>query len=332
MSVYRCNKCGFVAEETLHVPGGKIPCAKCANPVTLFATVFYVEKLIERYTVMRRELEALKQPEDADAQATVVATAGALQLPKDEIHNTPVLATEAQHQPLHDWFAARQITPVFDYARIDTTGFFDEAALILGSRYELLRSAIEQVRFAYRQDWSWINVDLGKKSPPEAQAIIDAFRQLYSYTFFSRYSYQRQKNLLGMSLQPALAIRQFFEGGWLEWWAFMQLLQRGLECGANFSCTRGVHIEFQNEGLRELDVMFLLKKRFPIVVECKTGEFRGEIDKYVRLRRRLSLDRSQFVVCNPDLTDEQTVGMSAMYDLTFVNLQSFVTHTNVLFA
>ncbi len=330
MAVYRCNKCGLVAEEALRASGEKVPCAKCGEQVTLFATVFYIEKLVERYIIMRRELEALKQQEAIEGQDSAAEKGAVAQVLRDDIQNTPVLATAIQHKPLHDWFASRQIAPAFDYTRVDTTGFFDEAALMLGDQYELLRGAIEQVRYAYRQEWSWTNIDLSKRSPAEQQIIMDAFRQLYSYSLFARYSYQRQKNLLGMSLQSALAVRQFFEGGWLEWWAFMQLLQRCVQLGLSFSCARGVHIEFQNEELRELDVMWLLNGRFPIVVECKTGEFRGEIDKYVRLRRRLSLDRSQFIVCNPDLSDEQTAGMSAMYDLTFVNLKSFIAHMKVL--
>ncbi len=60
MPVYRCAACGFVGEESSALAGSKLPCAKCASGCTLFATPFYVERLVERYLAARRELDALK--------------------------------------------------------------------------------------------------------------------------------------------------------------------------------------------------------------------------------------------------------------------------------
>ena len=68
----------------------------------------------------------------------------------------------------------------------------------------------------------------------------------------------------------------------------------------------------------------------PIYIECKSGEFRRDIDKYLRLRKRLGLERSRFIICAADLTDEQAAGLTAMYELTFVNLPSLGTHLQTL--
>ncbi len=332
MSVYRCNRCGFVGEAALP-PGTKISCAKCQTPATLFAAAFYIEKLVERYQIVRRELEALKQQEDGD-DANASAEAPPVQptpaLLKDQIQSTLLLATEAQHQPLQSWLATRVAQVRFDFTQVDTTGFFDEAAAIIGGEYALLSSCLEQVRYAYRQDWSWTNIELGNKSAQEKTSLKAALRQLYSYTFFARYSYQKQKDAIGLALQTAPLIRRFFDGGWLEWWAFMQLLEFCIDRNVEFSGARGVQVEFQNEESRELDVFFLLGKLIPVVVECKSGEFRGELEKYRNLRKRLGLARSQFIICNPDLTDEQATGLTAMYDLTFVNLPAFSRHLHGL--
>jgi hypothetical protein len=46
MPVYRCNKCGHVSESG--VAGTQVPCAACQSPCSVFDTVFYVQKLIER--------------------------------------------------------------------------------------------------------------------------------------------------------------------------------------------------------------------------------------------------------------------------------------------
>jgi hypothetical protein len=77
-------------------------------------------------------------------------------------------------------------------------------------------------------------------------------------------------------------------------------------------------------------VFFQLGKRVPVVVECKSGEFRGDLEKYRNLRKRLGLTRMQFIICNPDLSDEQATGLTAMYDLSFVNLPAFSRHLHGL--
>ena len=331
MAIYRCSKCSFVCEDLVSPTGTKVSCAKCGTVNTLFATAFYVEKLVERYLAARRELEALKSEDNQDEEAApnVAATPEQPNPLKDDLHNTNALATTEQHQPLDAWFAAKQIKATFDPRSVDTTGFFDEAAKGIGDRYEFLSGAIEQIRFAYRKDHSWLNIELGKKEAKEAQEIQAFFRQLYSHTFFSRYSYKKQTKTLGLALQPAQTIRAFFEGGWLEWYVFINLLTLCLERNREFSCARGVKIAFQNDELRELDVAFLIGKRNPIVVECKSGEFRGEIEKYVKLRRRLGIDKERFIICSAELTNEQVTGLTAMYELTFVNLSSLKSHLSI---
>jgi hypothetical protein len=64
--------------------------------------------------------------------------------------------------------------------------------------------------------------------------------------------------------------------------------------------------------------------------ECKTGEFRQDIDKYANLRKRLNVEKSQFLLCIVGLSPEQAQGLSSMYDLTFVNEKNFLNHVEKL--
>lgn len=329
MAIYRCNSCAFVGEDMLAVAGCRQPCGKCSAPVTLFATAFYVEKLVERYFAARRELEALKEAEadpNPDVPAATAAVPPQKPLSREDLHNTASLATHEQHAPLDQWMRAKQIKPQFDISRVDTTGFFDEAAQVIGNEFDTVKGALEQVRYAYRKGWSWVNLDLSKHSPESRQTIKALFRKLYSHTFFAKHIYKLPTDTLGVAIQPAQAIRSFFEGGWLEWYVFIQLLSLCAERNRAFSCARGMKIELQNELQRELDVVFLIDKHTPVVIECKSGEFRSEIDKYVKLRRQLRIDKTQFIICSTDLTDQQATGLTAMYDLTFVSLGSLHTH------
>ena len=231
-----------------------------------------------------------------------------------------------QHAPLLQWFAARKIEAQFDYAAVDTSGFFDDAAVRLGDNYALFGELIDRVRFAYRKSHTWVNLELANLAQKEAQAINQLCRNLYEHTFFARYHYQKPEKIVRLTLQTAPAVRQFFDGGWLEWYALMALLDHARERAGSFSCARGVKVVFPNEDLHELDVVCLPAGQPPICIECKSGEFRRDIDKYLRLRKRLDVDRSRFVICSADLTQEQATGLSAMYELSFVNLQTLKEH------
>lgn len=325
MPLYRCNQCGRVAEDALFIVGAQMPCSGCGTQSTVFATVFYVEKLLERHFATLRELKALQAADNAEAappeqpHSAAVAEPAAAVLDGD-LHNTRALATPEQHAPLQAWFAARQIEAQFDYAQVDTSGFFDDAARQIGDGYALFSELMERVRFAYRKSHSWVNLELGNLSQKDAQAINTLCRQLYSHTFFSRYHYQKPEKIVRLTLQPAPAVRQFFEGGWLEWYAFMLLLEQAHAAGKPFSCARGVKVVFPNEDLHELDVVCMPQGGTPVCIECKSGEFRRDIEKYLRLRKRLGLPRTHFVICAADLSDEQAAGLSAMYELTFVSL------------
>ena len=110
----------------------------------------------------------------------------------------------------------------------------------------------------------------------------------------------------------------------------MKLLGLFQEKGRQVSCTRSLEVIFPNEDLHELDVVFLPDGQPPICIECKSGEFRRDIEKYLRLKRRLGIERGRFIVCATDLTDAQAAGLNSMYDLTFVSLGSLKTHLQTL--
>ena len=334
MAIYRCNKCGFICEDHLAAQGAQVPCGKCGTTSTFFLAVFYVRQLVARYLAACRELEVLKQgevnPEQEVPLPSAAAPAPIETALLNDLQNTKVLATAAQHKPLQDWFLSKQITANFDFSLVDTTGFFDEAAKGIGDQYHLLAASIEQIRYAYRKDFAWVNLDLSKKNPEDARVINAFFRGLYSHTFFSRYEYQKNKKVVGLAIQPATVIRSFFAGTWLEWYAFIIILNSCVERSRAFSCARSVKIEFRDDESRELDVAFLIDGRDPIFIECKSGEFRSDIAKHVKFRRRLGVDRTRYLILSTELTAEEAVGLTAMYDLTFVNLDSLKNHVKSL--
>lgn len=326
MPVYRCNQCGHVSESP--VAGTQVPCSACQAPCSVFDTAFYVRKLIERYAAAMREVKALqaeerRYPENGTATApeeASVAEAG------EEAGNNDNLATAAQHAPIEKWLKSLQIEAQFDHSNVDTSGYFDEAAQQIGRQYDLFGELVQRVAYAYRKSHTGLNIDLTGMSQKDAQALNNLCRQLYSHTLFSRYFYQKQEKVVRLSLQPAPKVRQFFAGAWLEWYALLELLESLQNKKLAFSCARGVNVLFPNEDVHELDVVALPAGQSPICIECKSGEFRRDIDKYQRLRKRLGVERSRFIICSTDITDEQAGSLTAMYDLTFVSLQTLPRH------
>lgn len=315
MPIYRCNKCGFVSEDAQTPVGSQAACGRCGTLSTVYGTVFFVEELVKRLASATRELNAVKQ-----------AVVSAPPPVEPQPARTDSLASVGQHAALQQWFTAQKIEAQIDPANVDTSGFFDDAALRLGDNYALFGELIDRLRYAYRKSHGWVNLELARLPQKDAQAVNQLCRNLYEHTFFARYHYQKPEKIVRLTLQTAPAIRQFFDGGWLEWYALVCLLEHARGRGAGFSCARGVKVVFPNEDLHELDVVCLPEGQPPICIECKSGEFRREIDKYLRLSKRLGVGKERFIVCSTDLTEEQAQGLTAMYDLSFVNLQTLRKH------
>ncbi len=110
----------------------------------------------------------------------------------------------------------------------------------------------------------------------------------------------------------------------------MKLLEFFRERQLPISCLRNLSVTFPNEDAHELDVFFLINGTLPLCIECKTGEFRKDIEKYSTLRKRLKLEETQFLICVIGLSQEQTQGLSSMYDVTFVNEKNFLQHVEQL--
>ncbi len=169
MPVYRCNGCGYVSEVPTIPSDHKQTCGRCGHPSTVYSTVFFVEKLVERYAAALRELKALRAAEDDVAEG---------QSPSDtesvttvESASTGNFSTAEQHKPLGDWFAARKIGIEFDHQLVDTAGYFDDAARMLCDQFELFGELIDRVAYAYRKGHSSIYLELGRLSQREAKAI-----------------------------------------------------------------------------------------------------------------------------------------------------------------
>jgi hypothetical protein len=298
-------------------------CVRCETSNPVYDTVLFINKVLEQYFTQKNELNALRAsaslPQETAKESTAV-----------DIHNSDWLSLDTQHRPIIDWFKSKTITTTINASAVDTTGFFDEAAVALGSDYDLLGEICERIRYAQQKEFNTALIHLDKKSTEASKAIETFVRQLHQYSLISRYIPNKEEKSIRLVLQNAPGVRRFFAGEWLEWYALMTGLRICQERKAEFSCARNLTLSFPPNEKRELDVFFLINKTRPLYIECKTGEFRQDLDKYISLRKRLGIEQRFFIVCVADLDPEQCKGLSAMHGMTFVNIHTLGQHLTTL--
>lgn len=329
MALLRCGKCGHLREVSNTYIGKSVKCPQCKEVAPIHDTVMFVEKVLEKYFSLNKELHQLQeQLTPSDVANTSIENQQFLE--NIDIYNTSALANSDQYKPVQQWFQQRQIEIEVNQKAIDTTGFFDEVALALGNQYGILKVVSDQIKYVQRKGYINVKLNLAKKNQKQTQAITKFCRDLYDYSFVAKYFYQNREKIIRLNLQTSLAIVQFFNGEWLEWFVFMKLLEFVSEKQLPVSCLRNLIVTFPNEDSHELDVFFLIDNRIPVCIECKSGEFRQDIDKYVKLRKRLKIDEKEFLLCVVGLSQKQAQGLSSMYELTFVNEDNFLEHVERL--
>ena len=183
-----------------------------------------------------------------------------------------------------------------------------------------------EIRYAQRREFSAAKITLSKSGEDEIAALTNFCRELHQYSFVAKYFYKKDDRIAWLTLQTAPEIVKFFNGEWLEWYVFMKVLAFFRERRIPAACPRNPVVTFANEDVHELDVFFLVDNRIPLCIECKTGEFRQDIEKYTRLVKHLSLKKGQFLVCATGLDEKQIRGFNSMYALTFANEANFLEH------
>ncbi|MDM8562247.1 hypothetical protein QUF54_02720 [Candidatus Marithioploca araucensis] len=327
MAIFRCNKCGHLREVPNQHIGKKVKCPACKQMMPIHDTLHFIKNVLIKYFRVRKELSSLQ--EGLSPTATQVSN-GNNENAEIDIFNTTVMTESQQYEPILKWFEHQQIQIKVDEEAVDTTGFFDEVAVKLGDNYDLLKTVSDKIKRIQNKGYTNMTLNLSDYSQEEAVFIKEFCQELHEYAFVAKYFVKRRENKIHLSLQTAQPIMKFFNGEWLEWFAFMKLMAFCHEHQISFSGLRSFTIHFPEQDKNELDTFFLIKKTIPVFVECKSGEFRQFVDKYSKLRKRLKIDKKQFLMLVVGLSDEQTQGLTSMFDITIVNEKNFVQHVSTL--
>jgi stress response protein SCP2 len=243
-----------------------------------------------------------------------------------DIHNTDMMTKQEHYSPIVQWFGNKNCRAVVNETATDTSGFFDEVAVILGDNYELLKIVSDTIKRRQFKSYDRAYIDLSNYNDQDAETIKKFCKQLYNYTFVARYFYDNKTKKIILTLQSANKILNFFNGEWLEWYAMMKIATLCHEKSINFSCIRNMLIypDFE-QAQYEIDLFFLINDT-PLFIECKSGEYRGFIDKYSKLRKKLFMRKEHFIMLISGIQEDHINGLNAMFDISFMNETRLTSH------
>jgi hypothetical protein len=328
MAIFRCNKCGHIREVGNDYIGKSVKCPKCENVTIIHDTIAFIMALIKRYSLQAKELQELQKETSCEEPGNEMVEK--ISFDNININNTDIFTQSVNYTPIVQWFEERKIQIQINPESVDTTGFFDEISLLIGNNFHVLNFVTNQIKYIQNKGYSNVKIELSNKNQKEIQQITSFCKSLYDYSFVAKYFYHKKDKIIRLTLQDAPKIRRFFNGIWMEWFTLMKLLELFKSNKISPALSRNSKITFPNGSTNELDIFFLTERKIPVCIECKSGEFRHDINKYLSLRQQLNIEKKQFILCVFGLSQEQAEGMTSMYDLTFVNETTLIEHIKTI--
>mgnify|MGYP002627015031 CR=1 FL=1 len=315
MAIYHCPRCGLLAEST-ELVGNTIACANCAQEVEIQDTVLLVQSIMQKYSELSNKIKLLQEkyiPLDT-ANTAFQAT----------LNNSDFFANPKQHEKIKHYLNSKNLTVSFNYAAVDMSGYFDEAAELIGDHFPLLEKYLKQIRFLYANNKVSLMIECVNLPQQENQKLQNIFKKLFNYTILSKYSYQASEKKIRISLNTSDNIKKFLTGGWLEWYATIKLIKEAKMQEKPFSIARSVIVQHENGDKNEFDVVFMIDNKTPLFIECKSGEFRQYLDKFIRICKKINIPTKNWLVLASEIDKQQADAFEKMYPVRFCDLTHFL--------
>ncbi len=323
MALFRCNSCSHIRVVSNNYIGKTVKCPQCKKANPIHDTVLFVESILNKYSLQQAKLSKYEEKKKDDKKTKPQTNDRYVEL--KNIGNTKALTKQEQYEPILKWFKAKEIIAEVNHNAVDTTGFFDEIALSLGNQFDILSEVSNKIKYIQKKGYINVKLPLENKNKNDIATIKKFCKELYEYSFITKYFFKKQEQVVYLTLQNAPEIINFFNGIWMEWYIFMKLLEFFKLNKISNSCLRSLKITYPNNDTNELDIFFIANG-VPFCIECKSGEFRPYIEKYTKLRKRLKIKKENFILCIAGLEQKQTQGLTSTYDLTFANEKNFLQH------
>lgn len=195
----------------------------------------------------------------------------------------------------------------------------DALAARLGRDQHLLEPLLAGIRYGLRSHGRF-TVSLKNAPPEQINAVTNVARLLQQNTLLARSRYSKEEKLLfGAVAQDNAAIRQFFDGGWLEGYARVATqteLHRCRRQGEDVEVLGNVKGRLHTFDL-EFDVIARLGDRV-VWVECKTGGYAESVGKYSKIGGALKIPSAARLLVLSSITPEVAANLKAIHGITAV--------------
>ena len=221
-----------------------------------------------------------------------------------------------------DWFKSRNINVESYQEPQPVDSIFDQIAIFLGQRYNTLKPLYKKIkinipegrRFTFR---------LTDKTVHEINDCTNFCKLLNEKSFLSQYRYLPFEKLMIVTPQTNPLMINFITGEWFERFVYYRICTLLSEYNREFIDLRQIVGSFKDGTDFELDLFFWVDNQ-PLWVECKSGQdYNAYLTKYSKKYRKLlgvSKERAFLVIA--DLTDEQTIDYTNLWDITVVNINN----------
>ena len=328
MAVFICDICHHIQETSNSNIGKNAKCPKCQESNPILDTLVCIKNLSEKNFLQSKLLDKLKQESQKnnrlETKCDTIKVYDSIPIDDFDIHNTDIFSKKSHYYPIVEWFKKQGIETKVDPTMMDTTGFFDEVAIHIGDYFNVVDSIIQQIKYIQSKKYNTVKITLTKKSNKETKQIKEFCEMLYDYSFIARSSFDKKNKVIYLTLQEIPKIKSFFNGCWMEWFVLIKLISLFKENNITPPLVRSLKISFSNNDTNELDIFFINKQKEPVCIECKTGEFRQDLNKYFSLKKKLNIKKENFILCVFGLSNEQAKGLTSMYEITLVNESTLI--------
>ncbi|MBS1966076.1 MAG: DUF1887 family protein [Chloroflexi bacterium SZAS-1] len=166
-------------------------------------------------------------------------------------------------------------------------------------------------------------LNLAGRSQEEIANNTKFCSQLSTYAFLSSYYYKNNVKTIYATPQKMGKFTNFFNGGWFERFVFKKISALFSENGLSYECLSNLKIVLQNGNSHELDMLFFEGDK-PLWIECKTGDYQADINKYSGLRKMLSVPKQRSVLIVLGISDEVSHDLTGLSDITVANQGNFL--------
>ena len=83
-------------------------------------------------------------------------------------------------------------------------------------------------------------------------------------------------------------------------------------------------MQHENGDKKEFDVVFMTEHKTPLFIECKSGEFRQDLDKFIRICKKINIPTKNWIVLASEIDKQQADAFEKMYPVRFCDLTHFL--------